>query len=141
VPLDLVVLAQRVLAEYAQAAVDSSHDIGLVAPAAWPITGHPVLLEMAVRNLLDNALAHTPPGTTVELQLDADAKWLQVCDDGRQVPPVPPSAPAGDAVPRSSGLRLGHRVVEKVAAIHGGCFAAVDPPAGFSTCYRVSLGG
>jgi two-component system sensor histidine kinase QseC len=141
VPLDLVALAQRVLAEYAQVALDSSHEIGLVAPAAWPINGHPVLLEMALRNLLDNALAHTPPGTTVELQLDADAKWLQVCDDGaRALPASLASAPPQDGVPRSLGLGLGHRVVEKVAAIHGACFEAVDPPAGFSTCYRISLG-
>jgi hypothetical protein len=32
-------------------------------------------------------------------------------------------------------------VVEKVAAIHGGRFGAAEPPAGFSTCYRISLGG
>jgi two-component system sensor histidine kinase QseC len=139
VPLDLVPLAQRVLAEYAQMALDSAHEIGLVAPAAWPLTGHPLLLEMALRNLLDNALAHTPPGTTVELQLDADAKWIQVCDDGRRAPPVPSSSPPRDGVPRSLGLGLGHRVVEKVAAIHGGHFGAVQPPAGFSTCYRISL--
>jgi two-component system, OmpR family, sensor histidine kinase QseC len=152
VPLDLVALAQRVLAEYAQAALDSAHDIGLVAPPAWPVSGHPVLLEMALRNLLDNALAHTPPGTTVELQLDAAAGWLQVCDDGARAAPQPelPLEPAqepvhvspqqGDAPqPRVLGLGLGHRVVEKVAVIHGGRFAAVEPPTGFSTCYRISL--
>lgn len=141
VPLDLVALAQRVLAEYAQVALDSSHEIGLVAPEAWPLTGHPVLLEMALRNLLDNALAHTPPGTTVEVQLDAEAKWLQVCDNGRRTPAPRSSSPPRDGVPRSLGLGLGHRVVEKVAAIHGGRFGAAEPPAGFSTCYRISLGG
>jgi len=144
-PLDLVALAQRVLADYAQAALDSAHDIGLVAPSTWPLSGHAVLLEMALRNLLDNALAHTPPGTTVEVQLDAAAGWLQVCDNGLHALARRASgAPREDRPAARSlglGLGLGHRVVDKVATIHNGRFGAVEPPAGFSTCYRISLRG
>ncbi|NRF71894.1 sensor histidine kinase N-terminal domain-containing protein [Aquincola sp. S2] len=132
-PLDLAALARRVVAEYGQAALDSGHELGVAAPAAWTIDGHALLLEMALRNLIDNALAHTPRGSRVEVQLDAAAGWLQVCDDGAHQPPDAPPAATGT---HALGLGLGHRVVEKIAAIHGGSFAAVPPPPGFGTCYR-----
>jgi two-component system sensor histidine kinase QseC len=37
-------------------------------------------------------------------------------------------------------LGLGHRVVDKVAAIHNASFAVAAPPAGFGVCYRISFG-
>ena len=141
-PFDLAELARRVVAEHAQAALDGGHDLALDAPPSWPMSGHPVLLELALRNLVDNALAHTPRGTSIELQLNAAQRWLQVCDDGADQPdagavegPAPSARASG-----SLGLGLGHRVVDKVAAVHGGRFASCAPPPGFSTCYRISLG-
>lgn len=136
-PIDLAELAGRVVAEYAQAALDSGHELALAAAGPYPITGHPVLLELALRNLIDNALGHTAPGTLVEVQLDPAAGWLQVCDNGGHT-----AAPA--AAVRSAhnlGLGLGHRVVEKVAAIHNAAFAAVEPSPGFTACYRLTFCG
>jgi two-component system sensor histidine kinase QseC len=79
-----------------------------------------VLLELALRNLVQNALAHTPPGTQVEVELDPAGRLLQVCDDGPQRSGTPGAqAPAGVQPLR---LGLGHRVVEKVAALHGATF-------------------
>lgn len=139
-PLDLAELARRVVAEYAQAAFEARHELALEAPPAWPITGHPVLLEMALRNLIDNALAHTPPGTVIEVQLDAGQRWLQVCDNGAGPRPDTAPAAAGGEGRHALGLGLGHRVVEKVAAVHGAQFGAVVPPPGFSTAYRLAFG-
>lgn len=160
-PVDLAALARRVVADYGQAALDSGHELGLEAPDSCWRPGHAVLLEMALRNLLDNALAHTPPGTVVEVQLQARGDWLQVSDDGALRQAAGPGAaggPSGSAqqgalasakvaapVPGRSppgvlGLGLGHRVVDKVAAVHGGHFGPVPPPAGFGTCYRLSFG-
>ena len=98
-----------------------------------------MLLEVALRNLIDNALGHTAPGTVVEVQLDPQRRWLQVCDTGAK---ADKSAPATATPPRSGltlGLGLGHRVVEKIAAIHGAEFAQVPAPQGFSACYRLSF--
>ena len=122
----------------AQAALDASHELALVAPCTFPINGHAVLLEMALRNLIENALGHTPPGTTVEVQLDARARWLQVCDDGLRVAAAGRVADAAGTT--ALGLGLGHRVVEKIAGLHGAGFAAVPAPVGFDTCYRVDFG-
>lgn len=137
-PLDVAELAHRVVADYAQAALDASHELALVAPCTFPINGHAVLLEMALRNLIENALGHTPPGTTVEVQLDARARWLQVCDDGLRVAAAGRVADAAGTT--ALGLGLGHRVVEKIAGVHGAGFAAVPAPVGFDTCYRVDFG-
>ncbi len=137
-PLDLLEIARQVVGDYAQLALDSGHELALVGEAPFVITGHTVLLELGLRNLIENALSHTPRGTLVEVQLDPAARWLQVCDNGRLV-----NADAGDdtAVAKgpSLGLGLGHRVVDKIAAIHNARFAPAPPPAGFGSCYRISF--
>jgi two-component system, OmpR family, sensor histidine kinase QseC len=139
-PLDLAALAARLVASYGQAALDAEHELALVAPEPLMLNGHAMLLEMALRNLIDNALAHTPPGTLVEVQIDAPARWLQVCDNGA----AHDRRGTGRATPRGRndailGLGLGHRVVEKVASVHAAGFAMVDPPDGFDTCYRLTF--
>ncbi len=138
--LDLGELAREVVAEFAQAAHASGHELSLASPAPFAATGHPVLLGLALRNLVENALGHTPCGTRVEVQLDPAGRWVQVCDDAA------PGALAGagpvdaqGARVRALGLGLGHRVVEKIAAIHGATFSQVAAPEGFTSCYRLAF--
>ena len=128
-PLDLDAIARRLVGDYAPAAHAGGRDLGLASPAVFPLSGHAVLLELALRNLIENALAHTPPGTQVEVELDPSAGWLQVSDDG--------PAREGAAVTNAPGslqplkLGLGHRVVEKVASLHGARFEpAIALPGG-----------
>ena len=67
---------------------------------------------------------------------------------GTPLPPADDRA-AGEAagapqeMPRhhALGLGSGHRVIEKIAAIHNARFAEVPAPAGFSRCYRVVFDG
>ena len=141
--LDLAALAGGVVSEYGEVALNSGHELALCTTTSFPIVGHAVLLEIALRNLIDNALSHTPRGTLIEVQLDAQARWIQVCDNGANGNAESP-APAGLAGRQARkvglGLGLGHRVVEKVAAIHHAQFARCEPAAGFTTCYRLSFG-
>lgn len=143
-PLDLDALAREVVGGYAQATFDSQHEIALVSPGPFPLLGHAVLLESAMRNLVENALSHTPPGTVVEVQLDPQARWLQVVDNGALVMATVPSADAATPTPRNEwglGLGLGHRVVEKIAAIHNARFSRetlVGPQAGW-VAYRLAF--
>jgi two-component system sensor histidine kinase QseC len=127
--VELCGLARRVVAEYAQPALDSGHDLGFRGDEPMVVQGHPVLLELALRNLIDNALGHTPRGTRVEVQVDAARHLLQVCDDGAEPVPADPAY--------NLGLGLGHRVVGKVAAVHLARFEAVDAPPGFVHAYRI----
>ena len=139
-PLDLAALAGRVVAEYGNAALESGHELALVAPTPMLLNGHAVLLEIALRNLIENALGHTPGGSLIEVQLDAARPWLQVCDNGAKVALGSAGAVPGRARPALNlGLGLGHRVVEKIATIHQARFGSVEAPPGFTACYRLSF--
>lgn len=139
-PFDLSELASRVVADYAQPALDSGHDLALEGNRPFPLSGHPVLIEVALRNLLDNAIGHTGAGTLVELQLDPQARWVQVCDNGAGAPAAASAAAPAARGAWNLGLGLGHRVIEKIAAIHHASFEPVTPPDGFTSCYRLTFG-
>jgi two-component system, OmpR family, sensor histidine kinase QseC len=118
--VDLDVLARRVVSDFAPAAHATGRELGLSSSGPFPLSGHPVLLELALRNLVQNALTHTPPGTQIEVELDPAVGVLQVSDDG----PLRTGGAddAGPVAEQPLRLGLGHRVVEKVAALHGASF-------------------
>jgi two-component system, OmpR family, sensor kinase len=95
-----------------------------------PVDGNPDELHRMVLNLLDNAVRHTPPGSTIELRLRAEGgdTIVEVDDDGPGVPVelreqiferfVRGDGPADTAVGGGSGLGLA--IVAAVAKFHGG---------------------
>jgi len=131
--LDLGELAGQVVAGYAQASWESGHTLSVQGEEGLEVLGHPLLLELALRNLVDNALQHTARGTFVCVQWghDAGAVWLQVCDDGQARP--------GAAAPSAERLGLGHKIVGRVMDVHGGRFTQPAAPAPFTRCYRMVL--
>jgi two-component system sensor histidine kinase QseC len=133
--LDLDALARRVVADFAPDAHAGGRELGLSSPGPFPISGHAVLLELALRNLVQNALSHTPPGTRVEVELDPQAQLLQVSDDGPRHTPAQGGAMSTGVQPLRLGL--GHRVVEKVAALHGAAFEPDVPLAGQRRGWRI----
>ncbi|MDB5889431.1 MAG: hypothetical protein JWP47_262 [Polaromonas sp.] len=138
--VDLADIALNEVAEFGQLALESQHELSLESPGPFLVEGHAVLLGLVFRNLVENALSHTPPGTRVEVQLDSQARWLQVCDSAHCSDKAASSknAPSGTGS-RSLGLGTGLRVVEKIAAIHGASFGQVPPPPGFTNCYRLAF--
>jgi two-component system sensor histidine kinase QseC len=133
--VDLDQVARRVVADFAPQAHDGGRELGLASTGRFPVAGHAVLLELALRNLVQNALAHTPRGTQVEVEVDAAGPWLQVSDDGKAR-----TADAHDAAGAGVhplGLGLGHRVVEKVAALHGAVFEPDVALAAGRRCWRI----
>jgi two-component system sensor histidine kinase QseC len=138
-PLDLAALARRIAAEHAQAAFASAHDLSVDAPSDCPVRGHRVLLEIALRNLVGNALGHTPAGTAVEIRVRADPPSLQVWDNARSIVREG-RRPAGPATANVGlGLGLGHQVVRRIADVHGGRFEAADPDATEWRGYSLTL--
>jgi two-component system, OmpR family, sensor kinase len=94
------------------------------------VDGNPDELHRMVLNLLDNAVRHTPAGSTIELRLRAEGgdAVVEVIDNGPGVPPalraqiferfVRGDGPADTAIGGGSGLGLA--IVSAVAASHGG---------------------
>lgn len=132
--VDLAELARRVASEFGQAAVESGHDLSVESPGTCVIMGHAVLIELALRNLVENALAHTPRGSEVRVRVAESPAALEVWDNGAAAS----AQPAGPAA-RHLGLGLGHQVVRRVAAVHGGHFEADEPRDGAGRAYRIVL--
>ena len=96
------------------------------------VLGDPDELHRMVLNLLENAIRHTPEGTSVELglQRDGDATVLTVSDDGPGLPDgtadklfgrfVRGSGPADSHGRTGDGTGLGLAIVKAVAVAHGG---------------------
>jgi len=134
VPLDLAAFAPEIVAGYAQAAWQSGHRLSVQGVEHQTVRAHPLLLELALRNLIDNALQHTAKGTAVCVQWGSDAgrAWLQVCDDGQGSHNAPAFAPAS-----TDRLGLGHKIVGRVMDLHGGSFVQHPAAAPFNRCYRL----
>jgi two-component system, OmpR family, sensor kinase len=113
-----------------------------------PVDGNPDELHRMVLNLLDNAVRHTPAGSTIELRLcvkDGKAA-VEVTDDGPGVPPelreqvferfVRGEGPADTAIGGGSGLGLA--IVNAVARSHGGAAEVAESRLG-GALFRVQL--
>lgn len=127
---DLAQLVRQVAADYGDKAYQAGHELSVVAPDEVRLRGYSSLLEIALRNLIENSLAHTPAGTLVEVRVQADPVSIEVRD-------TPRAAPTGAAAPAILGLGLGHQVVQKVAAIHGADFVKTASPDGTASGYRL----
>ena len=122
--INLVELAQRVAAGVQDAAPHARIALDL-AENGPPVDGDPDLLEVALRNLLDNAIRYSPEGSevTVVLRNDGDVSVLSVCDNGPGVAP--------EELPRlmerfyrgasvtAEGSGLGLTIVSRIAELHG----------------------
>ena len=87
----------------------------------FPPQGNEVLLQLMLRNLLDNAIRYSPPNSHVTLTLAANG--LSVCDEGPGI--------AAEHLPRirerfyrlpgqsQQGSGLGLSIVERIADLHG----------------------
>jgi signal transduction histidine kinase len=129
VPVDLADVA--VEAASSLAALGHERGVTVVAdPLPAPVVGDPVRLRQLVTILLDNAIRHSPKGSTVGLRVrpDAGAALLQVEDQGPGVKPedLPhiferfwraDDAPAG-------GTGLGLAIARWIVEQHGGAIGA-----------------
>jgi two-component system, OmpR family, sensor kinase len=130
--LDLAAIASGALEEVQPIAGSRRIESHLEGPL--PLEGNPDELHRLIRNLLENAVRHTPEKATVELtaRRDGDEALLEVLDDGPGIPPemeeqvfdrfVRGGGPADTAGGGGSGLGLA--IVRAVAESHGGSVSA-----------------
>ncbi|KIC49871.1 sensor histidine kinase [Tateyamaria sp. ANG-S1] len=102
-------------------------DLELVLQADGPVVvqADPILIQNAVRNLIDNALKYSPAEGAVRIEVQADPVAIVVCDEGAGFPVAQIAelsqrfqrgANAGDTV----GSGLGLTIARDVAEAHGG---------------------
>ena len=114
-PVDLCALASQVTSEHVPLAHELGQELSLEAPepAALTVSGRAAMLALALRNLVDNALRHTPPGTQVAVRVatgDDGAVALSVSDDGARHGPPSSARP---------GMGVGLTLVQRIADAHG----------------------
>ena len=112
--VDLCAVAQRVLADHAPLAYERHQELALDAPSR-PVQaqGHATMVELILRNLVDNALRHTPPGTLVEVRVAQTPQGtctLSVSDNG---------ARDGAQVSANPGMGVGLNLVQRMADAQG----------------------
>ncbi|MCB2070002.1 MAG: ATP-binding protein, partial [Ottowia sp.] len=150
-PTDLPALAREVIGQLAGAR-PGADQVVLQVDAALPV---PLSLDaarvrLALRNLLDNALRHTPPGAPPpELHLRWQNTGILVIEVRDHGPGVPPEqlAHLSEAFYRpdsarqraSGGVGLGLYLVRLVAQAHGGCFAVRNAQPGLAVSLELPV--
>ncbi|GIW25401.1 ATP-binding protein [Meiothermus sp.] len=138
--LDLVEQVQRAVGAFQAALQAKAIRLELNLPSTpLYIQADPDRLSQVIGNLLTNALAHTPTGGTIALEITSDPAqaYLRIQDSG---PGIPEEA-LGKVFDRfyraeasrsraSGGSGLGLAIVKALVELHGGRVAARNHPAG-----------
>ena len=145
--VDIAELAGRVTEALAPTA--DMKDITLALHAAHPahVRGDAILLESALRNILDNSIKYSPLETDVAitLQKTQEGAWcLTVRDHGRgfadgPLPDLTARFKRGANVEKIVGSGLGLTIAEDVVIAHGGRLELSHPQEGVGACVSLIL--
>jgi len=131
---DLAAIATEVAAYIAPLALSQGKTVAVTGPRrSAPVRGNTDTLGRAVRNLVENALAHTAPRTTVEISVGA-LGTLSVADHG-------PGVPITEREQifrrfwrrdrrRAGSAGLGLSIVSRIIEMHGATMTVEDRPGG-----------
>ena len=121
-PLSWPAIAEQAMAEVAAAATLRDTRLTLQLDGHGPLAdGDASLLQLLLRNLLDNAVRYSPPGSQVALQIGP--QQIQVRDNGPGIA-AEHLARIGERFYRpagqdASGSGLGLSIVGRIASLHG----------------------
>jgi len=132
-PLSWPQIVDKTLAEIGSTAEQRQTSITVQLADGGPLAqGDASLLQLLLRNLLDNAVRYSPPGSQVRLLVDA--QQVQVSDNGPGIDEAHLARigerfyrPAGQ---EASGSGLGLSIVGRIAHLHGLQVAWHNQPAG-----------
>lgn len=142
--LDLRQVVEEAASVHLDQALAKNIDIGFEAQSA-PVVGSSWAMRELADNLIDNALAYTPPEGRVTVRCGATETeaFLEVEDDG---PGIPESQRTRVferfyRIPGSlgDGCGLGLAIVKDIAELHGARVQISTPSEGRGTCIRVKF--
>ena len=117
-----------------------------IQPGLW-VQADRTLLQMAIRNLLGNAVKYNEPGGAVGVTLTAadGQAWLTLCNTGAGIPPADQArvferfyrVRRSDSV-STEGLGLGLSLAREIVHAHQGQLALKESKPGY-TCFTLSL--
>ncbi|WP_298670699.1 ATP-binding protein [uncultured Sphingomonas sp.] len=146
VPVDVSALAADLCESYAPAIADGGRSLASDIAPGMIVPGDRELIAQALINLLDNAQAHTPPGTRIGLMVREEAGMarLAVIDDGPGVPAedrgrITERFVRLDRARSAAGHGLGLNLVETIARAHGGSLSIGDARPGLEVVLRLPL--
>jgi two-component system, OmpR family, sensor histidine kinase TctE len=133
-PVDLNEVASSVVAVMAPWAVAQQRTLAFVGaetPVRVDANAHAV--ADAIRNIVENAVTHSPPGGEVTVSLYPDAR-IAIADRGSGIPPQDRERiferfwrGQGE---RAAGAGLGLSIVREIMRTHGGTVTVADNPGG-----------
>ncbi len=138
VPCDVSQIAGNVASELRP--ISEGHNVVLDAAGPVVVSGNGDEIHRVILNLIDNAIRHTPPGSTITVtsRLDGDTAEVRVEDDGPGIPRemwptifdrfVRHDGPGDRA--KGKGTGLGLSIVRVIARSHGGSATVGDSPQG-----------
>lgn len=131
---DLVAVSTEIAAFIAPLALSRNRTVAVSGtPGPVLVRGNADTIGRAVRNLVENALAHTPAGTTVEITVEPTGV-LRVGDSGPGVP-----APDREQIfrrfwrrdrQRTGSAGLGLAIVARIATMYDATISISDNPGG-----------
>jgi signal transduction histidine kinase len=141
--VDIAGAARKVCEDLAGAAFSAEKQIEFDAPEdGVVVSGHPALIDVAIRNIVDNAVKLSPPHSTISVSVDAERKVI-VEDRGPGVPNAQKELIfkrfwRADGR-RAPGSGIGLALVRRIAFLHGGDVRVEDRPGGGAR-FVVTLG-
>jgi len=145
-PADLMEILRGVVAEMTVVGAARDIRVGFTGPPSVTGSWDSTTVARAVTNLVDNALRHAPPGSTVDVDVrdGEDRIEVSVSDHG----PGISAAEADNVFERSwrgdadagQGRGLGLAIARQIAEAHGGDLSVRSPgPDGYATTFTFAV--
>jgi signal transduction histidine kinase len=145
-PIDLAELAKGVIEVFEPVAEDQNHRLSAAISSTPLIEGDRELLVQALVNLIENALRHTPVGSTVTVTVAANQDSAELCvrDDGPGVPEAERTRILDrfyrrEASRTTPGSGLGLALIAAVADLHQAELSVEDAGPGLRVRLRFRL--
>lgn len=132
--IDLVDLAQELVLRLAPIAEMKDIELRLTGAQSVPVSGDPILLQNAIRNIIDNALKYSPSDSVIAIKVTSEPA-IHIADSGPGFPvdeinTLSARFARGTNAQGIIGSGLGLTIARDVAAAHGGSLTLSNKPKG-----------